>query len=591
VPEPEAEEQQLAHQPQTEAATVGELQLALRRGRPALWEWIFVGALSVICMAYWILHFHQFLIPSSDTREFAQLARELWDLQAPSYYKRMPLFPLLMGLVAKVVFSETPCLDAALVLNVIFSAGTLVLLYLFAREMTGWAAVLPLLFVAASKLTHNMAGQALVEPIMACAVLGCLLLFQRESKWQYLALFFAALTRYECAGLIATFFVANWVAERRFWKHLMLSAAASSGFLLWMLFSFLHHRGQSTNPYVEQMQYQGWRLGLDFIWRVVEASLHQRRGAILLVPALAGVVMSWWKCRRLSAVVLAFALLYVGAHVAFGVNRGRYVYPILWVLPLYLGVAASALLEAVSRRLGDRWRPLHSRLIAAAAMLVAGASIAISCRGVWKARGAAAPAVYIIFAIALLVLAAGYGGALVPRPRWAGVALGLGILAIAAPRVGAEVPAHASDSAKIRYRRWGSFMAGKWLARNMKPGEKALAFHTREVERGASLEYGRILNVAGMKAGSPVELSRELREKKVSYVICTHYRIPDESDVRHPILVRRYRPELMAAFKTGDEVPGFELVATIAAPPVAERETAYVYRVLPQPAQEAPERD
>jgi len=411
-------EEQPAQQAKPGSAQEDSGPLALRAGRPARWEWIFVATLSAICLAYWIAHFHKFTIPSSDTPEFLNLARELWSFQAPSYYKRMPLFPLLIGLVAKVVFSEAPHLDAALALNVFFSAGTLVLLYLFARRMADWAAILPLMFFVASRLTHNMAGQALVEPIMSCALLG---------------------------------------------------AAAS--------------------------------------------------------------------------------------------------------------------------RLKDRWRPLYSRLVTAAALLAAGVSIAVSCRDVWQAQGATARMVYALFAVALMMAAAVYGPALVRRPRWAGIALGLGILALVAPRVGSEVPAHASDAAKICYHRWGSVMAGRWLARNMKPGEKALAFHLRELERGANLEDGRVLNVAGMKAANPVELAREMREKKVSYVICTHYRIPDESDVRRPVLVRRYRPELMDAFKNGGRVPGFELVATIAAPPVAKRETACVYRVLPQPPPRAPEGD
>jgi hypothetical protein len=290
-------------------------------------------------------------------------------------------------------------------------------------------------------------------------------------------------------------------------------------------------------------------------------------------------------------VVLVFALMYVGAHVAFGVNRSRYVHPILWVLPLYMSIAAAALLDAAANRLKHSWRPLYSSLVAAAALLVAGVSIAVSCRDVCEIRGAAARSVYALFALALLIAAAVYGLALARRPRWAGIALGLGILALVAPKVGTELPAHAADAAKKRYHRWGSVMAGRWLARNMKPGEKALAFHLREVKRGANLEGGRFLNVAGMKATDPVELAREMREKKVSYVICTHYRIPDESDVRRPVLVRRYRPELMDAFKDGGSVPGFELVATIAAPPVAKRETAYIYRVLPQTPREGPEGD
>jgi hypothetical protein len=577
-----AEEQPRENEPATSpvSAPPAAEPFALKPGALALWEWLVVSTLCAVCLVYWLLHYHQFFVPPVDTQEFLDLSREMWSLKAPTYYKRMPLFPFVIGLVGKLIPAREPELEAALSLNILFSGASLVFLYLVARKMIGWAAIVPLCFLAASNLTHNMAGQPLVEPIMGLTLLLSLWLFQRKSRWQYLALFFAALTRYENSALIAIFFILNWIDGKKFWKPLLLSAAASSGFLFWMLLSALHH-GSGTNPYVSQMARQGWVANPDFAWRFVEVSFAEWGAPVLAVAALAGLALSWQQCRRESLAIFSYAVLYVGAHVAFGANRSRYAYPILWVLPLYVATCLSAALGLARSRLCDRWRGWMSWSLAGVAALAAAGSLLYAFRKLDAERGLRHAAVYVTLAGAIPLVAASYAAALLRRPAWAAAALALGLVALAAPAAGRGVDRHAKDSWAHYYRRYGSYRAGRWLEENLTPGQNALAPHASLVAICGKLKPERVLAFSQLESRTMEDLPAELRRKGVAYVVFTRYKLPAKGDPRHARLVRRYRPEFLDHFEKGEPVPGFEHVLTIEIPKRARRKNAQIYRVLP----------
>ncbi len=386
---------------------------------PSRREWLFLASVCLLCLVYWCFHYHQFTIASPDSYSFVRTARQMWSGELPRSFKRMPLFPLLAGLLAKALpAAEEPELEAGLILNVIFSVGILIFLYLLARRLVGWAAVIPLLFLATSKSMHEMAGQPLVEPIMGFTTLLSFWLFARKSKWAYLAAGLAALTRYECSALIAIFFVLDWIYDRKFWKPLLLSASASSGFLLWMFMSWLKSRS-GGNPYVEQINEQGLSISLAFAWEVLDVSFERWVSPAWGLAAFGGMWIAWKRCRRESAAMLAFAVLYTIAHMVFAVVRSRYVYPIRWVLPLFVAVGLVGFVDFAAEKWRERWKTGATRILIALLTLPAVGAGIYCLRLLYKNDGVAPHAVYFVLAIGLFGASATHLFFSVQKPAWA----------------------------------------------------------------------------------------------------------------------------------------------------------------------------
>jgi hypothetical protein len=551
-----------------------------RNDRGAIWEWAFVGSICLACLVYWCFHFHQFKIASPDSYAFIATARELWSGSLPSSYKRMPLFPLLIGLVAKFLPGEAPELQAALGLNLIFSIGELVFLYLVARRMLGAAAVLPVCLVAVSRYSHEMATQPLVEPIMSMTVLLALWLFARRSRWQYLAAGLAALTRYECSGLIAIFFVLNWAYERKPWRGLAFSALASSGFLIWMLLSVLTHRG--GNPYLADMSSRQWSADLWFPLRVAEVSFAVWGREILSVGALLGAGLALRrKWRRESAAILLFALLYVGAHVFFGIGYHRFVHPIRWVLPLFMTVAALCLIAKGRKLIPQSWkaRPAATWIATGLVLLAAGVSLYHCVRLAARNQGVAPQAVYIALPLVLLV-AAGLHVALLSRIELRHAAMAAGVLAIVFNlQAGWGVAKHSRGSWETYYKHYSAWLAGNWLRENLKAGEKAMVPDASLSVQAGNLKPAQVAAFKIMKTDDMQQLRSELARRKVTYLIFTHSKPVKPDHPRYAIHVKRYRPKLFAPFAAGMNLPGFRHLAALEVPKRAAPQNVQIYAV------------
>lgn len=305
--------------------------------RIAPWEWGFVGVLCLAFLSFWVAHYHRFTLPNSDFLAIETTSKEIWSGQLPSGYKRMPMFPLLVGLLAQVIPAQRPHLEAALVLNIALSLGSIPLLFLFTRRLLGRGAIVTVVAYSTLWIFQEAALAPLVEPSLGFLILLSLVLWQGRSRWQYLALFAAAICRYEAVALIPICAGLNAAQDRRIGRHMLLAWLASTGFIVWMLLSV----GQSAfvNPYVEAMREMGWPIGLSFILRAFRESYGDLRatpvenvmlGIALLLSAI-GAWACWRKSRRETIAVLSFFAVYMMIHVGYGIDRARFVYPVAWI--------------------------------------------------------------------------------------------------------------------------------------------------------------------------------------------------------------------------------------------------------------------
>ncbi|HVH06516.1 MAG TPA: hypothetical protein VNE71_11010, partial [Myxococcota bacterium] len=212
--------------------------------------------LCTALLAVWVAQYRFFFLPNNDYATFEVVAKSFGRLELPGNFQRLPLLPAAMALLAPLVPSRHPELDAALAINLACALATLPLLALLAARTVGRGALLvPVLFAGSTQL-HAQALQPLVEPSLGACVVLAFLLFAARSPWQYAAAGAAALSRYEAAALLAIFAVANALEGRRALRHFALAALAGVPFAAWLALGALGGSGAAF--YAADMERMGF---------------------------------------------------------------------------------------------------------------------------------------------------------------------------------------------------------------------------------------------------------------------------------------------------------------------------------------------
>ncbi|MDH3686833.1 MAG: hypothetical protein OEP95_11435, partial [Myxococcales bacterium] len=428
---------------------------------PARVEAVLLGLLSIGLLAYWAQQYQPFFLPNNDFPSFERTARSLAAFELPSSFQRMPILPALMGLLAPLMPGPHPYLNAALVLNIAFSLGTLWLLFLFASRTLGRGAVLVPLLFAASTQFQTMGLQPLVEPSLGFFVVLAFVLFERRSRWQWAAAFAAALSRYEAAMLIPVFVIAGMVEERRFWRPVLLGAAGSAGLLLWAGLGVLHGSGGST--YLDMMKGMGFAAAPEFLERSLKEPF---RGlyrstlgpglagfvALVVVPLVLGVRRGLHDFRREALALFGFTVACLLVIVVFGINKARYVYPTEWIWLFFFAAGALYAAERIARQGASR----SGGALGQAALVGSAGLLALAIYR-WVPRLLAEEpslpvAADLAFGALCVATAATWGALALPRRGAAAErAVGLALAAVLVPLIGGGLQGKRSEAYKVRY--------------------------------------------------------------------------------------------------------------------------------------------
>ena len=546
------------------------------------WERVLLAILLLGVGAYWSVQYQPFHLPNNDWYSFERSARALADGELPGSTKRMPLFPLLVGVVSAGFDARHPELHAALVWNQLFSLAGLVGLFGVARVFLPRGAILLPLLVAGSNQFHYNALQPLVDPSLACFVILGFWAFLMRSDWQYVAAFAAALSRYEAAFLIPVLFLANLWRERRLVRPLVASILAGSGVVAWAAIGALGNAGGSSS-YLELMRGMGFQPAPGFVLRSIKepfAGWYSTSGVGPLVGAVAiGIpvalgVFAGWKRRGSDAVaLLGFGLLQVAIIVLFGINKARYVLPTQWIWLLFFTIGAFALRDAIVARLQAPWQGA----VLAALATAAGTVLALF----WWARFAAAPGIGLpsgvepAYAIALLAAIAigarvGIGDA---AARWAGT---IGIVALCVPMVLGGGLAKQRSIAKVYWSNHASVALADWFDEHLAPSDRVVLLPRSQLLHLRDIPRCQLAVFSDFDAEDPAALASALEEAGVTLAVFT-----DRGRVSNPSQEHYYRIKRVALaewFRSGEPVPGFEHLATLPLPAEAQRDPVQIYR-------------
>ena len=544
---------------------------------------------ALLCAAvliYWGLQYHPFVLPNNDYYSFERTARSFSAFELPRSFKRMPILPALMALLAPLLPGPHPYLDAALIWNQVFSLAVLAGLFLLGHRLLGRSGLLlPVLFAGTTQF-HANGLQPLVEPSLGFFSVWAFLLHAWRSPWKYAAAAGAALSRYEAALLIPVLFAADVLEQRRLWRPLLPAGLASSGLLVWAGLGALHGSGGAS--YYDLMSGMGFQPAPGFFLRSLKepfAGWYTSHWVWMIpfvgvvgLPLLAGIGSGLREDRREVGPMLAFGLGCVATIVAFGINKARYVYPTEWIWLLLWLVGAVRMGRWIERRL--------LRSVGAWAWGVAGLCglLSLVALGFWLAKMASEPqtaprGLELAYLFVLLGLA---GVALWPprregRAPAAGAALASALFLATLPLLAGGIVGKQRAVHKIYHANWSAHLLADWLRENLRPDDRVALLPRSPVLHLTGLPSSRLVAYAQLDAHDLDSLIAAFRRRGITLAVYT-----DRGPLRNPSHHYYYREKktyLAELFESGGPVPGFEHLATLPLPASIQRKPVQIYRL------------
>lgn len=556
-------------------------------------QWLALVLTIAISGFYFVVQYHPFILPSVDYLRIRQLTEELVSWQTPSNFKGMPLVSLMIGLLGFMLpASSDPYLHAGLVLNITFSLGNLVLLYLLSREfLSGWLAFIPTMLLMVPPEFTISALQPMLEPTIGFFTLATLVALARNSRWALVYGALASLTRYEMVILIPVIFVVEiWRTPQHWLRHTLHCTAAGLPFVIWFGLSIILQAG--GNPYIREMEGMDFNANWNLLWTF--HSPFPIHWLIMSVMVGLGWVVGFpvaYSRQPVAALAIAlFFILYTLSHIVFGIDRPRYAYPVLWVFPLFITVAVHAIILMGKETVEHLRYRIQIAGIAILAVSVAGwVLLSLLKSSPYEDSEVASASFYFgwnMFILAVLGGAAMLAGT--PPVRFGIVAglLAVGLAALPVINAGKSLGVLTSQ----KYFEHAEYaVAADWLATNLPQDKITLVTMAHAIlYSNPSLSSTQLFAFDDLDAENSQQLIREMDKRGIEYVMFL-YRLERPTDESHTNYYRnlhyylKRKVYLMDPFRHGQPVEGFELVDSIPPPSPRWNAFSYVYRRTPHP--------
>ena len=131
-----------------------------------------LALLLLAATAWYLSFFNAFAVPNTDFFAFRQNALDYLRLSPPESFKRLPVFPILIGILSLGMPGPHPVLLAAEMLNLLLAPVCLWLVYRIARRFLGTGSSFAVTALCA--VNHTMvfsATQPLLEMVLLTTIL------------------------------------------------------------------------------------------------------------------------------------------------------------------------------------------------------------------------------------------------------------------------------------------------------------------------------------------------------------------------------------------------------------------------------------
>ncbi len=557
------------------------------RQAPIRERWLLLALLAGLVAWWWALP-DPFYLPNNDYYSFERTARSLAAFELPESFKRLPIFPALMALLAPLMPGEQPWLAAARLLNAGFSLGLLLLLFDFSARLMRRGAILPVVLLAINPVFQSMGLQPLVEPSMGFFVVLAFWLCARRSDWMYAAAAAAALSRYEVGVIVPVLVLSGLWQGRDRRRQLLLGALACLPVFLWALLDLAYGEPGSNN-YLELMQAGGFRPE----WAFIHSSLKQPfegwyRGwddqlhwflLVVCLPLAAGLRAAWRSARPLTLALILFYLGQVGLVMAFGIDKARYVYPSQWIAILFFALGL--------REIGLGWIPrglerlprAASLLVAAGALILAASMIRIWAGKLGGTQSDVSPRLewtWIGFCLLLVAIWALTEARRRSLPALAGASL---LVAVCLPSLAGGATLARYELNEVRYDNWELKLLSDWIEAELPEGSRIVVMHPSHVRFLTGLPAQRLAAFGDFEAPADdfAAFTEEMRRRGFDHAAYTFRAPPDDDSGRAYHAENKFA--LAEVLAPGQPLPGWRKVASLPVPAWLEHSDVQIYRL------------
>ena len=317
-----------------------------------------IALIAAAAMLLYVPFFNAFAVPYPDFFQYCEDALAYLQGTVPAASKRLPLFPLVIGGLSRILPGPNPIMLAAQLLNLALAPVCLWLIYRITRAFVGAAFGAAIVILCAVNQTFYYAA---IEPNLEMTILATVLLTVhlalRGSRWAYAAAFLASLTCHDILPLIPLLVLQDTVLGRRPWQRsLALGAWASAGFVAWTTFN-LWHTTLLRHPYIAELLARDGEVlaflkgSLRVVADFLPAPLFRFDLARLTIGLLqlgllgGGIILCVRRHRTPAAFLAGFLIAYTIGHVIFPAYLPRYTTPILWLMYLMMGIALEGLVS------------------------------------------------------------------------------------------------------------------------------------------------------------------------------------------------------------------------------------------------------
>jgi hypothetical protein len=343
-----------------------------------------------------------FQVPNPDFPGFVQVGRQLLKFRIPTDFKRLPMVGILQVLLSKLMPGDQPVLTAGWVINAVFSALSVVLLWRVGKRIIGDSAI----WVTVLAMLNPWVLRSQVNPIAETSMIFFTLLtfffmFQ-DSSWAYLFACFASMVRYECAALIPIAFIMDMIKRKGLKQRLMALLCfvlASVPMGLWMLgtkiawqqpgarrayigdFTGSSHLGMKyvqvlwDSTFKAMLQLPAAAKAMFVRTTSAEAasiadSMNTLFTVVKVITAIAFIAAVVWGLYRRKwnfVALLLFFGIYVGIHAARKATHQRYCVPVIWLAILLCAYGLQVAWRTINIK---NWMPKLAIIFLQAALFV-----------------------------------------------------------------------------------------------------------------------------------------------------------------------------------------------------------------------------
>lgn len=349
-------------------------------------EWFIILLLLAFGIYQSILFYQYKQVPNVDFAAFVKTANALLHFQLPGNFKRVPMLGLLQIGLSQFCPGAHPILTAGWLLNGIFHALSVVLLYRIGKHFLGQNAFFFALLAGINPWMLQMTTDPIAETTLIFFMLLTFDCILRRSWWCYLFAMAACMTRYEGGGLIVVAFVIDMILRDR-WKDriraLIFASLAMLPVLIWLVLwrcckpetghytgHFIHTKTRAGLTYWNllwdttfgplfqvpawvsavfgQLQITGSQQA-DEIRHTVKLLGYAVRivtGAGFLAALVVAAIRKNWKFWSL----FGFWGMYVGLHTFRHVTLDRYTIPAIWMTGLIVFYGFQAGWELIAKK-------------------------------------------------------------------------------------------------------------------------------------------------------------------------------------------------------------------------------------------------